>query len=183
MTSEPTAETKTSADLVKEPIVLTTEQAAALERMTEAIPVFRIGDKVKTISGHVGLVQDIHRQRFVKVSDSEGYHNCESLTLVEPRYTIDQIVDGVTLEWIAEPQGTGDFWGSKKNRVAVKTESGMSRVWEEHGEYWYSLPSSPIHPQVFDYVRCDSIAHGKELCLADYKSRFRAEIERAVKHG
>ena len=43
----------------------------------------QIGDTVKTPAGNVGVVEDVYRKRFVKVSSVVGYLNVESLTLIK----------------------------------------------------------------------------------------------------
>lgn len=82
----------------------------------------------------------------------------------EPRYTIDQIVDGVTLEW-------EEF---RSFPLAVRCQTGYGRYLVNSDNYWF--PDS-------NDVRCDSIEAGQAACLADYRQRFRAELERAVGIG
>ena len=82
----------------------------------------------------------------------------------EPRYTlaeaIDKILDGLRLEWEEDA-----FYG----KCSIDY-----RIYKNSYGHWYSSRQFGPRP-------CDSIDHGKQLCLADYKNRFRAEIERAVK--
>lgn len=105
-------------------------------------------------------------------------------TKPEPTYTmqqaIDRIVDGLCL-----------VWGGRIERVAAKTVFGEYVVYlagtESHGQWW----SWHLEQVGGDYIAngevdaCDDDGRLKALsdCLADYKSRLRAELEKAVKHG
>jgi len=102
----------------------------------------------------------------------------------EPTYTmqqaVDKIVDGLVLEW-----------DGRTERVAAKTVFGEYVVYlagtESHGQWW----SWHLEPVGGDYIANGEVdASGEDgrlkalrECLDDYKSRFRAEIEKAVAHG
>ncbi|CAB4191452.1 hypothetical protein UFOVP1229_32 [uncultured Caudovirales phage] len=85
----------------------------------------------------------------------------------EPTYTmsqaIDRIIDGLRLEWVEHEQG---HW--------VAITQFCTYMANEGGLSWWRVGTGDVKP-------CDSIEHGKQLCLADYRTRFRAEIEKAVK--
>lgn len=74
---------------------------------------------------------------------------------------VDKIVDGLVLEWVVSP--IADY------RRAVTVMGNY---------YTYADRWIDIFDNEFP---CESMDHAKELCLRDYKSRFRAEIEKAVK--
>lgn len=103
----------------------------------------------------------------------------------EPTYTMQQainkIVGGLVLEW-----------GGRTERVAAKTVFGEYVVYlagtESHGQWW----SWHLEPVGGDYIaNGEADASGEDgrlkvlnQCLDDYKSRVRAEIEKAVaNHG
>lgn len=96
----------------------------------------------------------------------------------EPTYTIlqaiDRIVDGLRLDWVEDSSSSVVF-------------GGVSSCATMFGKYRVNWGNSAVFfPNVMRGYReyADSIDHGKQLCLEDYRTRFRAELEKAVaNHG
>ncbi len=88
----------------------------------------------------------------------------------EPRYTlaeaIDKIVDGLRLEWRVV---TSEYSYSE-----CVIGASMYRLQFDGQGWFYAINKRR-------YTRCATYEDGQNYCLADYKTRFRAEIERAVK--
>lgn len=53
------------------------------EKFENALFAVCVGDTVQTPAGNTGIVEDVYRKRFIKVSGLIGYFNVESLRLVE----------------------------------------------------------------------------------------------------
>lgn len=141
---------------------------------------FRVGNTVRDSHGQTGTVTRLSGTRFVNINDQPGYRNCESLTLVSTEHrlytmqqAIDRIVDGLALEWVDDTQ-----FGKGSIKTAVTTESLMIdyRIYKNNYGHWYSSTMFTARP-------CKSFDHAKQLCLDDYRKRFRVEIERAAAHG
>lgn len=107
----------------------------------------------------------VKRQKAVSSIEEIVVEVVRSNTAPEPTYTmqqaIDKIVDGLVLEWVASPI------------------TDYCRAVTVIGKY-YTYADRWI--DIFDNeFPCESMDHAKELCLRDYKSRFRSGIEKAVK--
>lgn len=88
----------------------------------------------------------------------------------QPRYTIDQIIDGLRLEWaLSSPSTAGVFAESCDGWYLATPDAAYFRRSQECA--WTVIRES---------LGTES---NKSACLADYKSRVRAVIEGAVKHG
>lgn len=176
---------KTSADFAKEPIVLTDEQAAALERMVEPVPSAQaIAEQwynetqiAMSVAGnfreepHRRIPPDISSQEFAqwltheyRLAMAKGIE-LERQRCWEPRYTIDQIVDGVTLEWVVVVP----------NWIKARAQFCEYGVWRSGDSIYCGEETEGA-----DSVLASSVDDGKQKMLDLHKSRFRAEIERAV---
>ena len=85
---------------------------------------------------------------------------------------IDRIVDGLRLEW-----KTHTAWAFVANTIfhdSGKYPNGLRYYVDHRGDkFMYWIGSN------LTCYQCESLDHGKQLCLADYRTRFRAEIEKA----
>lgn len=83
----------------------------------------------------------------------------------EQTYTIsqaiDRIVDGMRLEWEKPPRGS------------VWRADGLGATYFAANDVWWADGDGVDH-------ECELLEHAKAQCLADYRTRFRAEIEKAV---
>lgn len=88
----------------------------------------------------------------------------------EPTYTmqqaIDKIVGGLVLEWVVIT-----------TEYSECTMMGWKYRLEFDGQGWFYAINDR------QYTRCATYDDGANYCLDDYKSRFRAEIERNIEHG
>ena len=102
----------------------------------------------------------------------------ESLAGAEPTYTmsqaIDRTVDGLRLEWVGSAQ-----------RQAAETVFGEYVVYESgtcSGDASWFWHMEEYASGDYEADGCaDNMTHAKAQCLADYRTRFRAELEKAVK--
>jgi hypothetical protein len=108
----------------------------------------------------------------------------------EPLYTmteaIDQIIDGLRLEWVdydgefirVEDNQFGWFTVRRAKEISADGVS-ISYRWDFCAFEGRDTPERPRRLR----GTCDSFETGKIACLDVYKSRVRAVIEGAVKHG
>lgn len=142
---------------------------------------FRIGDIVRCLDSEPDLIDALSGQMFVRLARSGAYVNHESLTLVSTEYrlytmqqAIYRIVDWLVLEW--EPHTAWAFVATTILHDSGKDPRGLRYYVDHRGDrfmYWIGA-NLTCH-------QCESIEHGQQLCLEDYKARFQAEIEKAVK--
>lgn len=109
----------------------------------------------------------IHKSLSIGFTPAHSIHRYRYFRPVEqpePTYTmqqaIDRIVDGLVLEWVVSP--IADY---------CRAVTVMGNYYT-YADRWIDIFDNEFP--------CESMDHAKELCLRDYKSRFRAEIEKAV---